>query len=161
MAKMGARKGLQCVGITTAEIRSIARRLFPNLKPAEFVVTSCPSRAYNCIAWAADKMDAFWWPVDGYWPPGVPRERTVASFIQAFETLGYAVCGDSDVRFEPSFDKIAIFAKDGLPTHAARQLGPQIWSSKLGTFADISHRLSGVEGDQYGRSIVVMKRPHS
>ena len=60
-----------------------------------------------------------------YWPPGVPREETIAAFVRAFEVVGYAQCKNGDQ--EIGFEKIAIYANrmpwgDIIPTHAARQL---------------------------------------
>jgi hypothetical protein len=155
MAKVGARQRLQCIGITEAQIKKLVRLEFPKLKTG-FKVTSCPDNAYNCIAWAAGDTTKFWWPIGGYWPDGVPRDRTVSAFIKAFETEGYVVC--DDVRYELGYEKIAIYTKDGKPTHAARQIADSKWTSKLGKFADISHRLIGVENDEYGKKEVTMKR---
>jgi hypothetical protein len=159
MAKVGGRKGLQCVGITEKQIKQAVQAGFPNLKAAKFKVTSCPDTKYNCIAWAAGDTKNFWWPTGGYWPDGVPRELTLDAFTRAFATQGYTPC--DDVRYEEGFEKIAIYAEDGKPTHAARQIGPQKWTSKLGRFADISHPLTGVEGTEYGRKVIVMRRPKS
>jgi hypothetical protein len=83
---------------------------FPDLESSPHSVTSPVARSYNCIAWAAEQDDNFWWPGRnnyGYWPPGVPREETLAAFIAAFETLGYALCGNS--LPEAKVEKIAIY----------------------------------------------------
>src|SRR5436305_677667 len=100
--------------------------LFPKLRTAAYRITSPPSRDYNCIAWAAGEMSAWWWPrVDpesdvGHWPAGVPEVETLAAFEDAFATLGYLPC-DSE-QYEPGYEKVALFASpDGVPTHAARQ----------------------------------------
>jgi len=159
MARVGKAKRLQCVGYTIPQIKTAIRKKFPNLSPTSFKVTSCPDEDYNCIGWAAGDTKNFWWPIGGYWPPGVPRERTLDAFKQAFATKGYVEC--EDVRAEDGFEKIVIYARDGKPTHAARQLSASGWTSKLGTFADISHRLIGVDGDEYGARVAQMKRPKS
>jgi hypothetical protein len=156
MAKVGTNKGLQCVGITVPEIKKAVRAEFPNLRVGTYSVTSCPDKDYNCIAWAAGETSRYWWPIGGYWPDGVSRERTLDAFIKAFETKGYTVC--DDVTHEDGFEKVAIYAKDDKPTHAARQIDKSKWTSKLGKFADISHRLIGVEGNQYGKKVVTLKR---
>jgi len=171
VAAMGKKKRLQCVGISIPEISRIVKRRLPALKTGEFVVTSCPYDQYNCIAWAAaddvaierlpvssDKRNDWWWPhQDGYWPDGVPYELTLEAFIEVFEGIGYSLC--SNAAYEQGFEKVAIFTKDGVPSHAARQIGPSKWTSKLGKFADISHKLLAIEGDEYGRKTVILKRP--
>jgi hypothetical protein len=159
MATVGRTKRLQCVGFSIPEIARTLRKRFPRLKVGEFAVTSCPDINYNCIGWAAGKTQ-FWWPVDGYWPDGVPRQLTLDAFMQAFATLGYEVC--DDVTYEKGAEKIAIFAGDTGPLHAARQIGSgNKWTSKLGQFADMTHRLIAIEGNDYGRKVIVMKRPRA
>src|SRR5262245_254612 len=117
---------------------------FPKLAaPATFEITSPETVAYNCIAWAAEDTSRKWWPDKmgvGYWPQGVPREATLATFIKAFAALGYEECEDGSL--EPEFTKIAIFTKPaGTPAHAARQLPNGRWTSKLGSEVDIEHDL--------------------
>ena len=91
-----------------------------------------------------------------YWPPGVPRRATVEDFTGAFRTLGYTPCADD--RPEPGFEKVALFAKEGIPTHAARQLPNGSWTSKLGPAEDIEHVLEALVGDQYGEVVAVLRR---
>ncbi len=59
---------------------------------------------------------------------------------------------------EKGFIKIALFAKDNIPTHAARQLPNGLWTSKLGILEDVRHSLSAISGGIYGSVVVVMKR---
>jgi hypothetical protein len=55
---------------------------------------------------------------NGYWPEGAEAAVTLASFMAAFATLGYAACAPEDA--EPGFERVALFADDsGTPTHAA------------------------------------------
>ena len=135
--------------------------LFPNLGPSGFLVTSPPDQHYNCIAWAAgDTTD--WWPGSNpeleYWPPGIPREVSVATFEAVFACLGYVVCPSADL--EPEFEKIALYANAvGSPTHGARQLPSGRWTSKIGAMEDIEHDLHDLEGDVYGTVARIMKRP--
>jgi hypothetical protein len=84
----------------------------------------------------------------------------VASFIQAFEHLGYRVC--SSDALEPGIDKIAIYADAAdAPTHAARQLVSGSLTSKLGQQVGIEHTtLAVLEGGVYGRVVQIMCRPH-
>jgi hypothetical protein len=135
-------------------------RDFPHLETLPHSVTSPVARSYNCIAWAAEQDDSFWWPGRnnyGYWPPGVEREETLAAFIAAFETLGYAPC-DSSLP-EDEVEKIAIYTDGAMPTHAARQLADGTWTSKLGQAEDICHQtLDALAGGLYGNVAQIMSR---
>lgn len=150
---MGARTE---VGFLSAA--QIEREL-PGLKGTGYAITSAPTPGYNCIAWAAGDDKRWWWPsAHSFWPHGVARDITLDAFINAYGTLGYALC-DND-RLEHGFEKVAIFVSiSGAPTHAARQLGSGMWTSKLGKAYDIAHVLSGVEGLLYGRVAALLRRP--
>jgi hypothetical protein len=133
---------------------------FPNLARLGYRLTSAADVKYNCIAWAAGLTDAWWWPDSmgqGTWPEQAQREETLTAFVQAFETLGYRPC-DSD-QLEPGFEKVALFARAGLPTHAARQLSDGTWTSKLGEMEDIEHTLDRIVGSFYGIVALVLRRP--
>lgn len=133
---------------------------WPNLRKTGYEITSKPTSAYNCIAWAAGVTDRPWWPIDVkpyYWPLE-PRIESVQSFVEAFEQLGYKICSNSDL--EPNVEKVAIYVeKKGEPTHMARQLTTGQWTSKCGNLEDISHTLEGLEGEFYGQVSIFMKRP--
>lgn len=137
-------------------------QLCPGLVGSGYRVTSPRDRHYNCIAWAADDTRNWWWPSQDaeaeYWPPGIPRVRTLEAFRAVFAGLGYAPC---DIAApEPGFEKVALYANElGLPTHAARQLSGGRWTSKLGRAEDIEHALHDLEGDLYGTVVLLMKRP--
>lgn len=118
---------------------------------------------YNCIGYAAGRTDAYWWPDDypepdsDYWPAGIPREETLEAFTALYESLGYAVCGDGSP--EKGFEKVAIYVKDGKPTHAARQLANGHWTSKLGPMQDIRHETpEAVSGPCYGNAARFLRR---
>lgn len=133
--------------------------LFPNLASAEFHVTSPESTRYNCLAWAAGENHRWWQPdgdEDTYWPAAAPDERTVSAIVAAYGTLGYQPCAESSL--ENDADKIAIYALNGQPTHASRQLPNGNWSSKVGTLEDIEHTLAGLEGNEYGIVVQILKR---
>lgn len=139
---------------------------FPGLGGTDYRVTSPSDRKYNCIAWAAGDTRRWWWPDpppgdEGYhWPPRASNEETVAAFIAAFATLGYGPCAGEVV--EPGWERIALYATaDSVPTHAARQLIDGRWTSKLGRWQDIEHRLHDLEGEAYGSVVQIMKRPIS
>ncbi len=133
---------------------------FPALVVSDYKITSPIDPNYNCIAWAASVANA-WWEPDAFgqyfWPQGVSRTYTVESYIQAYATLGYQTCASHDL--ESGFEKVAIFVDHAnVPTHAARQLDANFWTSKLGQAFDIRHVLSGVSGIIYGTPTVFMKR---
>lgn len=137
--------------------------IFPNLKLTPYRLTSPRTSEYNCIAWAADENDRWWWPDPhgvAYWPKDVPREVTLKAFIAAYGTRGYSSCDEEEL--EPGYDKIAIYVdRDGKPTHAARQLESGDWTSKCGHLNDITHTLDGLKDSGYGRVGQLMKRPRS
>lgn len=132
---------------------------FPNLDADGGTVIDPPDPAYNCVAWAVRVTDAVWWPADpdGYWPPGVPDELTLTAVVAALATAGYAPCDDG--RFEPGFEKAAVYARNGVPTHVARQLADGRWSSKLGRDCTVGHATpAGVEGPVYGSVVAYLRR---
>ncbi len=133
---------------------------FPKLAQSGYRITSPRSVAYNCVAWAAGEQDAWWWPDPmnvAYWPSQAPREETVQAFIKAFETLGFVACADD--RLEAGFVKVAVYAREGVPTHTARQVNEGLWTSKLGRGEDIEHTLEGLLGSLYGSVVQLLKRP--
>lgn len=137
--------------------------LFPTLRSANYQVTSPRDVFYNCIAWAADDIGNCWWPSNppvSYWPPQVPREETLESFIQAFQRLGYKPCEDGSL--EEGFEKVAIYVdSSNTPSHMARQLPNGHWTSKLGDLEDIEHEtLYQLEGRDlaYGNAKQFLKR---
>lgn len=132
---------------------------FPNSALEPFEVTSIATGNYNCIAWALEQTNRNYWPQpeDFFdWLPGVPRIENLESFLIFFKTAGYEVCENG--LPESGFQKIALFAKDELPTHAARQLSEDTWTSKLGVLEDVRHSLLNISGGLYGEVVVYMKR---
>ena len=85
------------------------------------------------------------------------------SFIELFRSAGYELCDDGNL--EAGCEKIAIYALNDSPTHAARQLENGQWTSKLGKYEDIVHstpdELQGEFDYAYGRVAVFMVRPRS
>lgn len=133
----------------------------PNL--ADFNVTSEPSSGYNCIAWALGDDSQWFEPMvaNAYWPENLSKELTLDSIVELFRQTGYEVCSDGSLQV--GYEKIAIYTKDGVPTHAARQLENGRWTSKLGNYHDIEHdSLEALNGDgfgEYGSVAVFMARP--
>jgi hypothetical protein len=135
---------------------------FPALEAEGCEETSPASGKYNCIAWAAGQQTQWWWPYehpDYYWPEGLARVVSLEGFFQAFATIGYQRCEQG--HLEAAFERVAIYALDGKPTHAARQLSDGRWTSKLGKDIDITHTLRGLEGPIYGAVAGFLKRPNS
>ena len=142
------------------EGQKLIEEIFPGLQSTGYDITSPATKEYNCIAWSAGDSETWWWPnKDCFWPSKVPTEENIAEFIKVYEALGYSIC-DSD-SYEEGVEKIAIYVdSEGIPTHAARQLSNGRWASKLGKSEDIEHNtLEGLEGQQYGKVAVTMKRP--
>jgi hypothetical protein len=131
---------------------------FPGLQQDGYVPTSPSDVLYNCVAHAAAQPNRWWWPTGRYfWPPGIRRAESIDAFISAFRTLGYAPCADGDLQ--PDLEKVAIYAKNGKPTHVARQLPSGRWTSKLGDHIDIEHATPGaLAGNHYGHPVQFMER---
>jgi len=132
---------------------------FPELKADNHSLTSTQDVQYNCIAWAAGENDVKWWPDNmfiRYWPDEAPRLETIDAFIQAFSTKGYSPCEDGSL--EQGFEKIALYALNKTPTHAARQLPDGNWTSKLGDSFDVSHTIGALNGPEYGSVVLFLKR---
>jgi hypothetical protein len=155
-----------------AAVRSDIEDAFERLKGAPWSIRSPFDRTYKCIAWAACRTDHIWWPVDSdplpdgvYWPPGIPRNEKLETFVKAFEYLGYRCCDSAS--FEFGYQKVAIYAWDeDTVTHMARQhfLGNG-WLSKPGMLEDIVHpTLESIasdppyQGGDYGKVFQIMKR---
>ena len=131
--------------------------IFPNL--SGYQITSPASLQYNCVSWALN-ITTEWWSHDATWPMSVTRSPDAGALVPLFETLGYEVC-DSDER-EVGYEKVAIYARSGEWTHAARQLEDGQWTSKLGPFEDITHpSLENLAGETFGSVHCIMRRPSS
>ena len=135
---------------------------FNNLKRSNYKIASEQTKLYNCIAFAAGETLRWWWPIGigAYWPEPAPRHETIESFIAAFGILGYVPCDDG--ALESGFEKVAIYAKDGIPKHMARQLASGVWVSKCGRLEDIEHEtleaLYGFDKYGYGQAVQFLKR---
>ena len=145
-------------------MQELIRQLFPQLRDDTFEITSPRDLRYNCIAWAAGDTTRWWWPGElpfSFWPRGVRREESIASFVEAFTTLGYEITRSGEL--EQDHERVALFASnDGVPTHMARQLTDGRWTSKLGKLEDIVHvDVAGVAGSDYGQIVLFLRRPKS
>jgi hypothetical protein len=134
---------------------------WPYLLSEGYDVKSIETWDYNCIAFAADVDDEWWWPDaqgDGIWPISW-REVSKDCFIAAFQSLGYFGHESCDGSLESGYEKIAVYLLNGIPTHAAKQLSDGRWKSKLGPWEDIEHNTTkAVEEYIYGKAVVFMKR---
>jgi hypothetical protein len=141
---------------------------FPN-HGIGYETTSCRNGAYNCIAWAVGDAKRKWWPypfkVRGtYWPSQIRCDATVDAFVEMFSKIcGYKTWPDENRELEDSYEKVAIYVKNGEVTHAARQLPSGKWASKIGGNKDIEHDLEMLENlggtkSLYGTVAKVMRR---
>ena len=74
------------------------KRLFPGLDGSAYDVTSPSTALYNCIAWAAQRDDQWWWPDamgQYYWPVKASREETLQAFEKAYGTTAIH-CGSGN-----------------------------------------------------------------
>jgi hypothetical protein len=131
----------------------------PALTDDNHLVTSPSTKRYNCISWAAGTALRRWDPnVPYFWPKGIDRDARPITLVRLFSELGYVECNSASL--EGGFEKIAIYAKDGEWSHAARQKRSGKWTSKLGNLQDIDHdHPSCLEGVEYGKVVAIMKRP--
>ena len=133
--------------------------MLPGLMASGFRITSPESLVYNCVAWAArDVTD--WWNHERqfYWPEWAPRSPEIGALVQVFVGLGYAICDNGEK--EDGYDKVALYALEGLWQHTARQLEDGQWTSKLGRFEDITHPSpEDVVGEVFGNVHCIMRRP--
>lgn len=133
---------------------------FPNTKTDPVTITSPITNDYNCIAWAFGCSDRWFWPdAEGlfFWPTEIVRECTKEAFINLYQLIGYEVCLDGN--YEEGKEKIVIYLNSlEEPTHAARQIGLDIWTSKLGAQNDVSHSLFALADGAYGNAKIFMKR---
>jgi hypothetical protein len=133
---------------------------FPALRILPFTVTGPASEDYNCFAHAVGRDDVWAWPEkSSHWLAGVPRDDTVESVVVGLGLFGYQVCETGDC--EAGFEKVCVYALEDDPRHVSRQLPSGEWTSKLGRGVVITHVLAGLEGDCYGRPVMVMKRSRS
>ena len=132
---------------------------FPNSVQEPFLITSPQDVRYNCIAWAFGDSEKFYWPSDlpeYFWPPNVKKEESVDAFIALYTSIGYTNCTNGSP--ETGYEKVAIFALNDEPKHAARQLQDGLWTSKLGSHVDVTHTIHAMEGGMYGNVVQYMKR---
>ena len=138
-------------------------KAFPRLGGSGYEVTSDPTPAYNCVAWAAARDQRRWWEpsteVRHYWPAGVPRDYSMDAFVELFRAHGFEV-GELDLSIDPAVEKVVLYAdQDGDFAHAAFQTDAGRWASKLGKWEDIEHdRPEDIMCEDYGPPQVLLCR---
>lgn len=136
-------------------------KIFQNLKHTIWNKTSEIDPKYNCIAYAADVLNKWYWPDNtplAVWPPNIPKVETLDAFKALYQSIGYTDCADGSCR--AGFDKVAIYANAaGNITHAAVfKSSDGVWKSKLGVSWDIEHEINGLDGPYYGSPIAFLER---
>jgi hypothetical protein len=133
--------------------------LFPALSASDYSRSSEADPAYNCFAFAVHDTKQYWQKVavrGYYWP--LERDDRLEDWIEALRLHNFVVTDDWSL--EADFEKVCIFVNDdGSPEHVSRQLASGKWTSKIGRLEDIEHStLAGLEGREYGKSKVMLKR---
>lgn len=152
-----------------AATKRLLKRAFtkPTVDEVDWENASDPKR-YNCFGFAIGILK--WWqpynrdrngtilnPHD-CWSRELPSNNSVDAFVKAAELHGFQIC---EKGWEPEFEKIVLFfaadATERSFTHAARQVSPSRWKSKLGKESDIEHD-EGISCTHYGDGRIYMKR---
>jgi hypothetical protein len=131
----------------------------PNSLVEPLHITSLETGQYNCISWALGITDFPIWPIDEKpynWPSNLPLIESMENFITFFKMHGFEYCENEKPKKD--FELIAIFEKDGLPTHTCRLLKNGYWTSKIGILEDVQHNLFAISGGIYGEPSVFMKK---
>ena len=151
--------------------RSLNKRTIDPNDPRFVSVGSDPNPEYNCIAWALGLKNRWWEPHTqesieqgrGYWPVGLPHDRSPETLCELFRREGFADCENGDL--DPSIVKIALYqlsdaAGNQRWTHVARQLKTGLWTSKLGSSYEVTHRNpDDLDGSLYGEVYAYMAKP--
>jgi len=136
---------------------------FSQISLEAYEVTSPKDGGYNCFAFAADDTTRKWDPTPPWYWPVANRDLNISieTIIDCYQFIGYEVDEGKSMAYEEGFEKIAIYTKNNIVKHAAKQENNGLWKSKLGDYWDIHHTLAGLEGkkyDEYGKVAIVLKR---
>lgn len=130
---------------------------FPALTDVAAKKTSEPDESYNCIAWAFEDNRRFWWPSRrAYWPVAFFGRTVKQAFDDWLLFDGWSITQDRS--YSADYFKIALYEFNGTPTHAARLLPSNLWTSKLGRSLDLAHTLDELEGPSYGQVSAVYQK---
>lgn len=133
---------------------------FPQLTDIVNKKTSDATPLYNCIAWAFGDNTRHWWPnaARSFWPLATQGLSPMEAFMAWFSADGWTLTTDDS--FSAEFIKVALYSKNGDPTHASRLIGDGVWTSKLGPFIDISHGFLDLNGPEYGSVHNIFMKPY-
>jgi hypothetical protein len=134
---------------------------FPNLTDVDNKKTSDATPLYNCIAWAFGDNTRHWWPNTSrsFWPMATQGLSAMDAFSAWFVTDGWTPT--TDESYSAEIIKVALYAKNGEPTHASRLIDDGLWTSKLGSNIDLSHGFLDLDGPEYGRVHKIFMKPYS
>jgi hypothetical protein len=63
-----------------------------------------------------------------------------------------------DFSYDPKYIKVALYTKNGIPTHAAIQSDKVFWESKIGEYGIIKHDLFEIEDSCYGELTQIYRK---
>ena len=132
---------------------------FPNSQAEPFEITSRETGDYNCIGWAVGDSTKFYWPGPSeffFWPNEIPRNESLETFQLFFNSL--VTKSVPTASWKRAFKKSRFLKKNGLPTHAARQLADGFWTSKLDVLEDVKHSLGAISGGFYGEIALFLRK---
>ena len=136
---------------------------YPNINIyINFIPKSPVSDDYNCIAWSLgiDYMSVGHENLRGiYQPPNISKIPNINNDKRMYNYYGFIDADDSSI--EIGYEKIVIYIKDGIVTHAAKQYNKDWWHSKMGASVDAIHHLNAIQGAIYGYPEFYMKRKNS
>jgi hypothetical protein len=137
------------------------KKWFPKLSDVAGKKTSECNHLYNCIAWAFKDSQKHWWPNTkrSFWPVDATGLSAIEAFEAWFRHDGWEET--TDKLYDKNFDKVALFTLNGSPTHAARLIANDIWTSKLGPNIDLSHSFDDLDGPAYGAVYKIYKKATS
>lgn len=126
---------------------------FPNLRENyNWFLRSGQTPRYNCIGWSlSTDMDKIWPDIreQDSWPVTLPRNETFENFAAMYRLCGFVPV--SNGNYEMNKEKVVIYIKNGLVSHASRQLASGAWTTKMGGGVDAEHATPEVlEGCGYG-----------
>jgi hypothetical protein len=136
----------------------------------DWAAASDPSSSYNCFGFALGDLQ--WWEppkfIDGrlvndetFWPTSLPADEKVDinAYVEAAKTVGFFE--SVDCAWEEGLETIMLFftERNREFQHAAKQVSPGMWASKMGFGSDVTHVIDGIDRIDYGYGRLYMKRP--
>lgn len=130
---------------------------FPNIVGKSYNITFS-NFDFNCVAFTLNIYDDYIWTNEKSWPYNlIPRVCNIESFKKLYELYNYQECFDE--LYEEGYEKIAFYAKNNTPIHAAKQFDKN-WKSKISNLV-VEHELNWLCGDTqdaYDNVVFIMKR---